>query len=133
MTLLNILSKEPASNEVADKKPAKTQTRYFRPRYQILDTENAYSIEVDVPGVAKSGLEITLEDGVLEVVGNRSWKAPEDWKSIDNSYSEVAYRLRLAIGDSVNDGGIEAEVEDGVLRITLPKVEDKKPRKISVK
>ena len=105
---------------------------YARPRYAIREGDTAYVAEVDLPGVSKSGAEITLEEGVLEIVGRRSWKAPEGWASVGGERSEDGYRLKLAIGDQVDAQKIEATVSEGVLTLTLTKLEEKQPRKIEI-
>ncbi len=132
MTLLNILNKKPTTDVAASDSASEVQERFVRPRYRIVDTEDVYTIDVDVPGVSKAGVDITLEDGVLEIQARRSWQTPEGWSSFNRDEAGLVYRLRLAIGDGINDEGIKAEVEDGVLQLTLPKAEALKPRKISV-
>ncbi len=111
-----------------------TPIRYYRPRYSIDETDAAYLAQVDLPGVGKEDLEISLEGGTLEVIGRRSSMPSGDWKAIGAGASEgdIAYRLRLSLGDEVNGEGISAQLENGALQVTFPKAEEKKPRKIAV-
>lgn len=106
--------------------------RYARPRYAIRESERAYVVEVDVPGVAKGDVEITLEEGVLEIVGRRNWDAPKGWTALRGQRSIGSYKLKLAIGDYVDGEKISASVDNGVLTLTLEKFEDKQPRKIEI-
>ena len=106
---------------------------YVRPRYEISEDENAFYVDVDMPGVGKRDVSITLHDGLLELVGNREWTPPKGWKPVNGDHESYAYRLRLMVGDRVEEGSIAAESSNGVLRLTLPKEEEKKPRKIEIR
>ena len=108
--------------------------RSIRPPYSIRETETEFQVDVDLPGVAKSGLEILVQDGVLEVTGNRAWSLPEAWRPLGEASSEYpSYRLRLSIEDEVNETAIKAKLENGMLVLILPKKEETKPRRIAIK
>ncbi len=111
---------------------SKASVSYVRPQYAVTEDENAYFVDVDLPGVGKKDVSVTLHDGLLELVGQRSWTAPKGRSPIGGGHSDYAYRLRLSVGDAVGDGEISAESRNGVLRLTLPKEEEKKPRKIEI-
>ncbi len=122
---------------VCEPAPARQQVRserFARPRYTVQNGEAAYIVEVDVPGVEKAGLEIAVEEGVLQIVGHRDWTVPEGWRPIGQAASEsFDYRLRLAVGEDVDREGIGAQLSNGVLRLSLPKAAEKQPRRIEVK
>ena len=105
---------------------------YVRPSYEITEDYHAFCIEVDLPGVGREDILLTLCDGILELTGERNLKVPKDWKPISGDHEAFAYRLKLMVGDGVAEGGISAETSNGVLRLTLPKEEEKKPRKIEI-
>lgn len=133
MTLLNVL--KPSSVTQCSKPGSaaeSNQVAYVRPRYEITEQENSFYVDVDLPGVAKKDVTLTLHDGLLELVGERNWKAPKGWKPISGDHEAFAYRLKLMVGDRVADGEISAETTNGVLRLTLPKEEEQKPRKIEI-
>ncbi len=133
MTLLNVF--KPASPTRGAQKEATGQAaeiNYVRPRYEISENDDAYYVDVDLPGVAKKDVALTLHDGILELVGDRNWKAPKSWKPVNGEPDLYAYRLRLMVGDRVSEAGISAETSNGVLRLTLPKEEERKPRKIEI-
>jgi HSP20 family molecular chaperone IbpA len=104
----------------------------IRPYYDIKETDEAYGLTVHLPGVAKSGLEITTEDTSLRIVGRREWKRPEGWTTLYRESSDAVYELELAHNNAVNLDQTHAELRDGVLRLSLPKAESVKPRKIAV-
>lgn len=103
-----------------------------RPFYEVKETEEAFGLTVHLPGVAKEGLEITAEDTTLRIIGRRAWKRPEGWASLYRESSDAAFELVLSHENAVDLDKIHAELRDGVLRLSLPKAEAVKPRKIAV-
>ena len=133
MTLLNSivpsLSRSPARRE--DSRP-KDLARTVKPHYEIKETEDAFGVTVYLPGVAKDGLEITAEQGEIRVIGRRFWKQPEGWTALHRESVDVPFELVLAHENTIDTDKIAAELRDGVLRVSLPKHEAVKPRKITV-
>ena len=104
----------------------------LRPRYAIRETGDGYEVTVELPGVSAKTLEATVEDGAIDVVGRVAWRAPKSWRALDGDDAARVYRLRLSYGEDVDDRRVDATLADGELRIRLPKVEEKKPRRIAV-
>jgi HSP20 family protein len=104
----------------------------LRPVYSIRETPASFDVTVDLPGVAKDGLEITSEEGLLSVVGRRIWRQPTGWTRLHRESVDADYALTLRHDDAVDADRIQAELRDGVLRLTLPKGEALKPRRIPV-
>ena len=103
-----------------------------RPAYEIKETDDAFGVTVQLPGVAKAGLELTAEEGLFRVVGRRAWKRPEGWTALYRESSDVPFELVLEHNNAIEVAKIHAELADGVLRVSLPKAEAIKPRKIAV-
>lgn len=103
-----------------------------KPAYEIKETDEAWGLTVHLPGVAKEGLELTAEEGLVTIRGRRTWRQPEGWTSLYRESVDAPYVLNLEHDNTVNADGIHAELKDGVLRVSLPKAEAVKPRKISV-
>ena len=103
-----------------------------KPAYDIKETADAFNVVVQLPGVAKDGLEFTAEEGQLRIVGRRAWKQPEGWTPLYRETADATYELVLTHDQAINAEKIHAEIRDGVLRVTLPKAEAVKPRKIVV-
>jgi len=108
------------------------EKEYSVPAYTIKESPEAFGLEVFLPGVVRDALEINLSQGELVVTGRRAWKAPEGWTEIFRESSGLDARLRIDLGDAVDAEKINAELEQGVLRVTLPKAEALKPRRIDV-
>lgn len=102
------------------------------PRYEIKENPDAFGLEVWLPGVAKDGLELTIHEGELTIVGHRAWKKPEAWTQLYRETPLADFSLTLAHDNTFDAAKVHAELRDGVLRVTLPKAEALKPRKIAV-
>ena len=103
-----------------------------RPLYEIKETADAFGLVVHLPGVAKEDLEITAEDDVLRIVGRRGWKRPESWTPLYRESTDAPYELVLGHDHALALERVHAELKGGVLRVSLPKTEAIKPRKIAV-
>ncbi len=128
-TLIPSLNRTPAAN--ADQQPADL-VRTVKPAYEIKETADAWGVTVQLPGVAKEGLEITAEDAQVRIVGRRQWKQPEGWTALHRETADAAFELVLSHDNTVDADKVAAELRDGVLHVSLPKHEAVKPRKIAV-
>lgn len=104
----------------------------IQPRYEVKETDDAFGLSVDLPGVTKKDLEITAEAESLRIVGRRSWVRPKGWIVSHRETSDATYVLELDHYNTVNADTIHAELIDGVLKLSLPKAEAIKPRRIEV-
>jgi HSP20 family protein len=103
-----------------------------KPAYEIKETTDAWGLTVHLPGVTKDGLELTAEDSLVTIRGKRTWRQPEGWTALYRESVDAPYLLTLEHDNTVNADGIHAELKDGVLRVSLPKAEAAKPRKIAI-
>lgn len=133
MTFLNSLippfNRTPARNQ---SEPGRASGPTVKPFHEVVETPEAFGLTVYLPGVAREGLEITAEEEVLRITGRRAWKQPESWTQLYREGTDVPYELALEHDHAIDLGKIHAELKDGVLRVSLPKVEAIKPRKIAV-
>ncbi len=133
MSLLNTLIPSLSRTPVARSSQTSTeQAPTVKPRYEITETADAFGLTVHLPGVSKDGLEITAEDSQLRLVGRRAWKQPEGWTALHRETADAAFELVLTHDNAIDGDKIAAELRDGVLRVSLPKHEAIKPRKIAV-
>ena len=104
---------------------------YVTPFANILETKDGYILEAEMPGVTKDGLEITVENGQLLLIGRR---APVERKGRElfRESRGLDYRRVFELDGSIDASRISAKLEQGVLRLTLPKAEAVKPRRISI-
>ena len=128
-TLIPSLTRTPES---ATGVPAQGLGPTVKPAYEIKETADAFAVTVFLPGVAKDGLEITAGDGEFRVVGRRAWQPPAGWTALHRESGSAPYELVLTHDNAIDADKIVAELRDGVLRVSLPKHEAVKPRKIAV-
>jgi len=103
-----------------------------KPAYEIKENDEAYGLTVYLPGVTKDGLEITAEAGEFRILGRRQWKQPEGWTALYRESADAPFELVLTHDNAIDADKVAAELRDGVLRVSLPKAEALKPRKIAV-
>lgn len=103
-----------------------------KPVYDIKEADDAYGLTVYLPGVARDNLEITAEEGQFRIFARRAWRQPEGWTLVYRESSDAPFELVLAHDNLVDTDKVVAELRDGVLRVSLPKHEAIKPRKIAV-
>jgi HSP20 family molecular chaperone IbpA len=103
-----------------------------RPVYDVTETEGSFGLTVELPGVAKEGLEITDEDGSLRITAKRAGTLPSGPTVLHRETSDAPYELVLTHDNAVDASKIEAELRDGVLRVKIGKAESAKPRRIAV-
>jgi HSP20 family protein len=103
-----------------------------KPLYEVKETDEAWGLQVYLPGVAKEGLEFTAEEGLITIRGRRGWKTPAGWTALYRESADAPYELVLQHDNTIDVEKIHAELKDGVLRVSLPKAEAVKPRRITV-
>jgi len=128
-TLIPSLSRSPARGHA---KAAADLGPTVKPAYEIKANDDAFGLTVQLPGVAKDGLDLTAEEGLFRVVGRRAWKQPEGWTALYRESADAPFELVLEYDNAIDVEKIHAELTDGVLRVSLPKAEAIKPRKIAV-
>lgn len=108
----------------------------FVPAVNTRESADAYTIELDVPGVSKEDIEITTEDNVLTISGERKQSQEvkdEDYYKVESVYGTFSRSFTLP--EKVDVDKIHAESKNGVLEVVIPKLEDKakQPKKITIK
>ncbi|MDX1809768.1 MAG: Hsp20/alpha crystallin family protein [Sulfurospirillaceae bacterium] len=108
----------------------------FRPKVNTVEGENAYHVEVDLPGVKKEDINVNVEDNVLTISGERKVKKEvkeEDYYKMESSYGSFSRSFTLP--EKVDVENIHANTEDGVLEVVIPKLEvaESKAKKIEIK
>ncbi len=105
----------------------------FTPAVDIFETEKELVVVADMPGVKSDDLNIDLHENVLSLTGEVSPPEGEGEQEVYREYRTGRYVRDFALSELIDQNKIEAELKDGVLRLTLPKVEAATPKKISVK
>jgi HSP20 family molecular chaperone IbpA len=105
----------------------------FTPDVDILETDKEITLLADMPGVKADDLNIDLRENVLSLDGEVKAPEADDEVDIFREYRTGKYYRQFNLSELIDQAKIDAELKDGVLRLTLPKVEAAKPRQITVK
>ena len=104
---------------------------FVTPVASVSEDGDAYQLKVEMPGVSKEGLEISVENNELSIVGRRTLP-PIDGTIIHRESRREDFRRVFELDPSIDTGKIAARIDQGILTLTLPKAEQVKPRKITV-
>jgi HSP20 family molecular chaperone IbpA len=108
--------------------------RIYVPTTDIFETEGALMVVMEMPGVVKEHADIIVEDNVLSVTGRIDFSKYEKLQPVYTEYNIGHFRRSFSLApSSIDEHKITAEMEDGVLTLTLPKAERVKARKIELK
>jgi len=127
---MNIATKQQNESAVLAR-PEQRPIQYVTPLADVESTKESYTIHAEMPGVDKSGLEITVDNGELTILGHRH----AEESSGEPVYREIRhtdFRRVFELDPAIDATRIAARIDQGVLTLTLPKAESVKPRKITV-
>lgn len=127
--LLNQLQRE-LERGVAE---GSTATAEWAPAVDIKEEPDKFVLQADIPGVKPEDIDISMEEGVLTIKGEKKTEAvteKENYKRVERTYGSF-YR-RFSLPDTANPDAITAVSKNGVLEVTIPKREAVQPKKISV-
>lgn len=106
----------------------------FTPSVNVSETESGYEVAVELPGMKPEEVKVEWKDGRLWISGEKKEESEEQGKTfhrIERHYGE--FRRTIPLPTEVAEEAVEAKFENGVLKVTVPKVEQAKPRRIPVK
>jgi HSP20 family protein len=106
----------------------------WAPALDISERKDAYLVTVELPGVQADDLEITMEDGLLTIQGERHFahdSSEQQFHRVERRYG--AFRRSITLPAHVMAEGIQASFDNGVLQILVPKAEEAKPKRIQVR
>ena len=107
--------------------------RGFSPALDVVENDDGFLVSIDLPGVDRKDLEISVADNVLTVKGEKKdMLEDKDGKVFRKESWEGSFHRTLSLPHGVDANKIDAKMHDGVLEISLPKREEAKPRQISV-
>lgn len=105
----------------------------FTPAMDIFETESAIMVFADMPGVQPDGLGIDLRDNTLSIEGRVLKASHPNEQLLLQEYETGSFRREFRLSNLIDQDKIDATLRDGVLRLTLPKAEAARPRKIEVR
>lgn len=106
--------------------------RYYVPYTDIYETDDALTVVMDMPGVKRDEVDVTVERGVLRVEGRIDFAGYEGLEPLYTEYNVGHFTRRFNLGSKIDQDAISATMDDGVLTLVLPKAEEAKPRQIKI-
>ena len=106
------------------------------PRMDIAETEKAYELTADLPGIRDKDVDVSVSDDVLTITGDRGYEQKSDGRSVHLSERGFgAFKRSFSLPDDVDQDHIQARLANGVLEVHLPKTEEVPPpsRQIKIK
>ena len=119
--------------ELASKEEKTVPARYYVPNADIFETDEALTVQMEMPGVEKKDVSVNLENDVLRIEGKVDFSKYEGLEPIYAEYNIGHYARAFTLSNKIDPDGISADLGDGVLTLTLRKAKEAIPRKISIK
>ena len=104
----------------------------FLPVTDIFETPEALRVVLEMPGVSKNSVEVSVENNVLTIIGRIDFANYEGLQPLYTEYNIGHYSRSFRLSNEIEQEGIKAELKDGVITLVLPKAEKAKPRRIKV-
>ena len=118
--------------EVATKEEKTVPGRFYVPPTDVYETEGALTVVVEMPGVDRKDVEVELKEGVLRVEGRIDFAKYGGMEPVYTEYNVGHWARSFSLSDRVDRERIGAQLEDGVLTLTLPKTAEARPRRITI-
>lgn len=105
----------------------------WSPALDVLEDDDKVTVQVEVPGMKKDDFDISLQEDVLTISGERkSESGKREGESFRRERRFGSFRRSVTLATPVKGDAVKADYQDGILTVTLPKAEDAKPRKIQI-
>jgi len=118
--------------ELEGKEESTIPARTFVPTADIYEDRDALKVVLEMPGVEKANVDVRVEEGVLFVEGRLDLAKYRGLQPVYTEYNIGNYSRSFRLSNAIDQDKIGAELNDGVLSLTLPKAEKAKPRTIRV-
>jgi HSP20 family protein len=106
--------------------------RFYVPTADIYETETSLTVVLEMPGVAKNNVDVSVENDTLKIEGQVDHSKYEGLQPVYTEYNVGHYARSFRLSSKIDQGGIQAELNDGVMTVVLPKAKEAQARKIVV-
>jgi HSP20 family molecular chaperone IbpA len=113
--------------------PAPARYRHATPLVDVYETEDGLTLVADIPGVSKETLEVSVKEGILTLDAKAEAPEFEGGTWLWREHLPTHFHREFRISETIDVSKIAAELKNGTLRLSLPKAEEAKPRRIEVK
>jgi HSP20 family protein len=119
--------------ELAKKEERTVPARVFVPVADIFESNEALTVVLEMPGVERERVDVKLDNSTLTIEGQINFTKYEGLQPVYTEYNVGDYARSFELSSDIDQTRISAELQDGVITVTLPKAEKAKPRKIEVR
>jgi HSP20 family protein len=131
--MANGLELEPREKrELVTKEEQTIPVRHYMPATDIHETQDALILLLEMPGVAKQDIDVQVENDVIKIEGRIDPKQYEGLEPLYTEYNVGHFTRSFSLSDKIDQGNIEASLDDGVLTVTLHKAKAAQPRRITI-
>jgi HSP20 family protein len=113
--------------------PGEARTQRWTPAMDLVEADDHYLLRADLPGMAEEDVSIEIQDNVLTVSGERRDEQEhtrQGWHRVERTFGRFSRSLTLPEG--IDPSAVKADFDKGVLTITVPKPEERKPRRVQI-
>jgi HSP20 family protein len=118
--------------ELVAKEEKTVPSRYYVPTTDIFETEDALTVVMEIPGVGKEAVDVNIENDVLRVEGRIDQSKYEGLEPLYTEYNVGHFTRSFTLSNKIDQQQISAQLDDGVLTLTLKKAKEAMPRRIAI-
>jgi len=118
--------------ELVSKEEKTVPARYYVPTTDIFETDEALTVVMEIPGVERQALEVNIENDVLRVDARIDFSKYEELEPLYTEYNVGHFTRSFTLSNNIDQQQISAQLDDGVLTLTLKKAKEAVPRRIAI-
>ena len=118
--------------ELVSKEEKTVPARYYVPTTDIFETDDALTVVMEIPGVERQALEVNIENDVLRVDARIDFSKYEELEPLYTEYNVRHFTRLFTLSNNIDQQQISAQLDDGVLTLTLKKANEAVPRRIAI-
>ncbi len=104
------------------------------PKVNVIEKDEAFHLEAETPGMTQNDVSVEFHDGILTLKGHREQKSESDKNDYRiREFSKQSFSRSFRLSDQIDSENVVARMDQGILKVTLPKKEQVKPKKIEIK
>jgi HSP20 family molecular chaperone IbpA len=118
--------------ELVSKEEKTVPARYYVPTTDIFETEDALTVVMEIPGVEKQAIDVNVENDVLRVEARIDYSNYDGMEPLYAEYNVGHFTRSFTLSNKIDQQQISAQLDDGVLTLTLKKAKEALPRRIAI-
>lgn len=122
-----------ATKQLQTSQSARREQPVTIPPVDVFENESGITLLADLPGVARDRLGVRVDGDTLTIEATASVESPKDMALAWSEAQYPAYRRSFTLSRELDASRVEATLKDGVLRLSIPKLEEARPRRIEVR